>query len=118
MPDQKECPVCGELLDNPMRVDVCGDCFQDLRHSGAIPLQATGEFNAVSPRRAEAMLASEAQVRGRPKSFTADHTITCSWCGKRRDQVKKILSGEHAHICNECVALCAMILEDEVPDWR
>jgi len=45
----------------------------------------------------------------------------CSWCGKAGDQVKKLLSGgptgTAVHICNECVALCHMILRDELPDF-
>ena len=109
-----DCPVCGEELEKPMRVEVCGDCFADLRAAGNIPLQATGEFTAVSPR-AELMATAPA----RPRSFTSDQTIVCSWCSKRRDEVKKILSRDGAHICNECVALCQMILEDELGDgWR
>jgi NMD protein affecting ribosome stability and mRNA decay len=109
-----DCPVCGEELEKPMRVEVCGDCYGDLRAAGNIPLQATGEFSAVSLQRAEIVTPPT-----RPRSLTADQSITCTWCGKRRDEVKKILSNEGAHICNECVALCSTILEDEVgPDWR
>jgi hypothetical protein len=46
---------------------------------------------------------------------------SCSWCGKPGTQVKKLLSGGAAgtgvHICNECVALCHVILRDELPDF-
>ena len=109
-----DCPVCGEQLEKPMRVEVCGDCYGDLRAAGNIPLQATGEFSAVSLPRGEV-----AETPGRPRSFTADQSIVCSWCGKRRDEVKKILSRESSHICNECIALCTMILEDEIGEgWR
>lgn len=36
----------------------------------------------------------------------------CSFCGKRRDQVKKLIAGQriaegHVFICNECVDLLA-----------
>lgn len=109
-----DCPVCGEQLEKPMRVEVCGDCYGDLRAAGNIPLQATGEFSAVSLPRGEV-----AETPGRPRSYTADLSIVCSWCGKRRDEVKKILSRDSSHICNECIALCQMILEDELGEgWR
>ena len=43
--------------------------------------------------------------------------VRCSFCGKRQDQVERIIAGQGAsYICNECVALCTDILgEDFVP---
>lgn len=37
----------------------------------------------------------------------------CSFCGKRRREVLKLISGPRVFICNECVALCVGILEKE-----
>jgi hypothetical protein len=110
----RSCPLCGDKLDTPMRVEVCGSCYQDMRSGGSIAVQATGEFHAMSLKDAEVVLAPP-----RPRSVTREPGTACSWCGKPRDQVKKILSGQNAHICNECVALCSDIMEAEVgPDWR
>jgi len=40
--------------------------------------------------------------------------VRCSFCGKRQDQVDRIIAGQGAsYICNECVALCTSILGDE-----
>ena len=39
--------------------------------------------------------------------------ITCSFCGKTQDQVKKIIVGPNVSICNECVDLCNHILSEE-----
>jgi len=40
--------------------------------------------------------------------------IRCSFCGKRQDQVERIIAGQGAsYICNECVVLCTSILGDE-----
>ena len=40
--------------------------------------------------------------------------VRCSFCGKRQDQVERIIAGHGAsYICNECVSLCNSILEDE-----
>jgi len=41
-------------------------------------------------------------------------SVRCSFCGKRQDQVEKIIAGHGAtYICNECVSLCTSILGDE-----
>ena len=38
----------------------------------------------------------------------------CSFCGKRQDQVKKLVAGPHGvAICDECVSLCREIIDDE-----
>ena len=40
--------------------------------------------------------------------------VRCSFCGKRQDQVKRIIAGHGAsYICNECVSLCTSILGEE-----
>lgn len=36
----------------------------------------------------------------------------CSFCGKNQDQVKKIIVGPNAYICNECVELCIDIISE------
>lgn len=41
-------------------------------------------------------------------------TISCSFCGKTQDQVKKIIAGPGVYICNECVDLCQDIIEEEL----
>lgn len=37
--------------------------------------------------------------------------IHCSFCGKSKDDVDKVIAGAGVYICNECVGLCADILE-------
>lgn len=39
--------------------------------------------------------------------------ISCSFCGKSQEQVKKIVAGPGVYICNECVDLCQEIMEEE-----
>lgn len=36
----------------------------------------------------------------------------CSFCGKTQDQVKKLIVGPHAYICDECVDLCIDIINE------
>ncbi len=38
--------------------------------------------------------------------------FTCSFCGKTREKVKKLIAGPKVYICNECIDLCHSILEE------
>lgn len=37
----------------------------------------------------------------------------CSFCGKERERVRKLFTSGDVCICNECVELCAEILDEE-----
>ena len=39
----------------------------------------------------------------------------CSFCGKRKREVRKLVSGQRVFICNECVVLCRQILGPRPP---
>lgn len=45
---------------------------------------------------------------------TGDRNIRCSFCGKPQEAVKKIIAGPGVFICDECVALCTDIIDEEV----
>ena len=41
----------------------------------------------------------------------------CSFCGKGQDEVRKLISGpNNVYICDECIELCADIIEEELDD--
>jgi ClpX C4-type zinc finger len=43
----------------------------------------------------------------------------CAFCGKRGRDVRKVIAGPTSAICDECVALCVEVLEEELgDDWR
>ena len=44
----------------------------------------------------------------------AKDSIRCSFCGKRQEQVNRIIAGPNVYICDECVQLCSSILRDEM----
>ena len=46
-------------------------------------------------------------------------SLRCSFCGKQQDEVKKLLAGEKAFICNECVAIARKLVKDSSaqPAW-
>ena len=45
-------------------------------------------------------------------------SVHCSFCGKSQDEVKKIVAGPGVYICNECVALCQEIIDQELEEDR
>lgn len=40
----------------------------------------------------------------------------CSFCNKTQDQVRKLIAGPNAYICDDCVAICAEIINEEFED--
>ncbi len=47
------------------------------------------------------------------KPVKADANLRCSFCGKSRDQVRKLIAGPTVYICDECVGLCNEIMVEE-----
>ncbi|NCV99920.1 MAG: ATP-dependent Clp protease ATP-binding subunit ClpX [Proteobacteria bacterium] len=47
-------------------------------------------------------------------SKASSDKLSCSFCGKSQDDVKKLIAGPSVYICNECVDLCNDIIEEEI----
>jgi hypothetical protein len=51
------------------------------------------------------------------KADTQPSDLCCSFCHKSQDSVSKLISSPsdypRAYICDECIAVCAVILEDD-----
>ena len=49
-----------------------------------------------------------------------ERIVKCSFCGKPQEVVKKIIAGPGVYICDECIALCQDIIDEEVfePDEK
>lgn len=45
--------------------------------------------------------------------YDENNELRCSFCGKPQSQVKRLISGAGVYICDECVELCADILDAE-----
>jgi len=51
--------------------------------------------------------------------MTDSASQTCSFCGKHKDHVQKLIVSDKVAICNECVALCQDLLADNAnPDHQ
>ena len=49
------------------------------------------------------------------KNTDSQNTNTCSFCGKHKDVVAKLIVGVDVAICNECVDLCEDLLKKDMP---
>lgn len=47
-------------------------------------------------------------------NYEDNGNVRCSFCGKRQEQVKRIIAGPKVYICNECVGLCNSILGEDL----
>lgn len=45
-----------------------------------------------------------------------DKKPSCSFCGKVENEVERVICGPSVQICNECVDLCAEIINEEAKD--
>ncbi len=43
-----------------------------------------------------------------------DNKLSCTFCGKGQEEVRKLIAGPSVYICDECVDLCNDIIEEEV----
>jgi ATP-dependent Clp protease ATP-binding subunit ClpX len=50
------------------------------------------------------------------KKTDKDSNLTCSFCGKSQDDVKKLIAGPSVYICDECIHLCGDIVEEELSE--
>lgn len=43
----------------------------------------------------------------------SEHILACGFCGKTQREVHKLIAGPTTYICDECVALCHEIVQEE-----
>lgn len=111
---QATCPLCGQPEADGRDIRICGACHHTLQARDFAAVRTTGEFTVAQLLQAAGEHAAQPASPPDPAAG-----LTCSWCGKLGAHVKKMLSQGDAHICNECVALCADILYAELGDgWR
>ncbi len=43
-----------------------------------------------------------------------EKTIRCSFCGKKQEEVERIIAGPGVYICDECIKVCTSIIENDL----
>jgi hypothetical protein len=85
---------------------MCGACLR--RQMGSAQVRSTAEFRVPD-------VAFEAEEPSSPVIAIP----SCTWCGKPARDVRKLLGNGSVSICNECVALCADVMDAELGGgWR
>jgi ClpX C4-type zinc finger/Glyoxalase superfamily protein len=83
----------------------------EITHSESLELIANAfgyaNWNILSAKIGAAEPGAGSQEAARPK------TLHCTFCTKSQHEVKKLIAGPSAYICDECVALCVDIIRDE-----
>lgn len=46
-------------------------------------------------------------------NYDSSKELTCSFCGKPQSMVKRLIAGPGVYICDECIAMCRDILDEE-----
>lgn len=75
--------------------------------------------DTAEPRSGQAVVSDHPEARAaetqheRRLRDTPQQLINCSFCGKSKDHVEKIIAGPGVFICNECIDLCVEIIEEE-----
>ena len=44
--------------------------------------------------------------------------VKCSFCGKTQEGVRRIIAGPGVYICDECIGLCASIVDEEYEETQ
>ena len=112
--DQEKCMFCGKerttvrFLINAPGARICDECVAiccALPHDG----KTSGGASPFQPCGANAPDIGE-DLGG------ARDTGRCSFCGKSQEEVAVLVLGYHRQICDECLARCRDIAEEELSE--
>ncbi len=48
-----------------------------------------------------------------PQFTRPEELLTCSFCGKSQNDVRKLIAGPGVYVCNECIDICNEIINDD-----
>src|SRR5207247_6005306 len=77
-----------------------------------------GYFTGLPPGRSPTRPHPYCQAPGTCKNWSWMEEFHCSFCGKQRREVRKLISGPRVFICDQCVTLCNDILAKEEASER
>lgn len=51
-----------------------------------------------------------------PRDTEPREVFKCNFCGKTQKQVRRLIAGPGVYICDECIALCQEMIDEEFPE--
>jgi hypothetical protein len=97
------CALCGELATT-RSVPLCARCHDSMTQ----PVEAT-DLDWSEVVRGRGRRTPRTEVRVAPDTAA----LSCSFCGRPRAAVRKLVAGERAFICDRCVERCRHVLDSE-----
>jgi len=82
------------------------------RHHARSALRRSGKTGATLYARGYAFVVLRKRTQA-PKWI--DGSLRCSFCGKAKSAVGRLIAGPGVYICNECVDLCNEIIVEQTP---
>ena len=55
----------------------------------------------------------ERRVKELENKYEKNPDLSCSFCGKAINEIKKLIAGPAVYICNECVDICVEIIVED-----
>jgi ClpX C4-type zinc finger len=108
-------PVLAQAAERPARAATLRGTAPPLPPPSAPPARPASPAAASAADSTEDAVASPGSA---PPPFAAAVAPRCAWCGKREDEVRKLLGRGAVALCEECIALAADILDAELGEWR
>ncbi len=56
---------------------------------------------------------SELRIQNMSQFRRPEELLTCSFCGKSQNDVRKLIAGPGVYVCNECIDICNEIINDD-----
>jgi hypothetical protein len=65
----------------------------------------------------EKQTVSISETKRKSKAPKKQVEVRCSFCGKLREDVSRIIAGPDVNICNECIEICNEMLTDDLESY-
>jgi hypothetical protein len=58
------------------------------------------------------------EKRKKAPRYRSDRPLRCSFCDRPQDEVQKLIAGPGAYICDECVDLGSLAIQEQARQWN
>jgi ClpX C4-type zinc finger len=52
-------------------------------------------------------------LKGTLRTMRPSRRLRCSFCGRKADEVERLVAGVKAYICDACISECVAVLQDK-----
>ena len=88
------------------------DYHRAIRHLAGASMREITEALNISHQRVHQMIEEAGGTAGWKPRQKPGQNLSCTFCGKTKNEVGKLIAGPSVLICDNCVALCTQIIEN------